>query len=371
MENLKLMPDEISKLERVLNELNQIYSSSEESSVFTLPEIFDKQGSENFISAWLAYLLNPNLNGFGTAPLNALLLILEEDSIGNDEQVLVSKEYTFDDNGRRIDILIKTSSCILGIENKLFSGEQVDQTSDYWKSMEKLCVNSSQRPIGVYLKPDANSSKPCSEKFKVITYKQLCESFRSIPYDYRRDSRKNFFYYEFILYVEEKLMSRSETGYPKMSEDVELYRNNKEAIERARSKYDAFSNGVEVWVRDWIETQSYFKVDKPAADYMQIREDEKWRDFDFHFELYWGNTRKRLPELTNEDEVLLYVHLERAKPEVKKWFNLGSGVTLDKEKIIVNFTNEDQAKQSIQRIIDMINSEKFQHYAKLANDALR
>lgn len=368
MNNESILID-MNLLEDIINELNKYYNSSTKQTVFTLPEIFSKQDRETFISAWLAYLLNSQNNGFGNAPLNALLGLMGEYSVDENEMVIVETEHTFANNGRRIDILITTDSYLIGIENKLYSVEQFDQTNDYWKSM-KAMRNDEKELLCIYLKPEANNSNPQNPNFMVITYAQICEAFRSIPYDHCRDSRKNFFFYEFILYVEEKLMSRSNTGFPEMKEDVRLFFENRTILKQAQSNYVKFVSDLGVWLKNRIEELApQLKSDYPKSNFWQIRDYEEWVKLNFHFELFW-NIPKVISELNKDDIVWLCVHLESAQPEVKKYFGSPTGSSLYKERIEVDFTDEVHADESVKKIIERLCYEPFRKYAIIANECL-
>lgn len=360
---------DMNLLEDIINELRKYYNSSTRQPVFTLPEIFSKQDRETFISAWLAYLLNSQNNGFGNAPLNALLGLMGEYSVDENEQVIVETEHTFTNNGRRIDILITTSSYLIGIENKLYSYEQFDQTNDYWKSMKSICKDKKEL-LCIYLKPDANNSYPQNPNFKVITYAQLCEAFRSIPYDHCRDSRKNFFFYEFILYVEEKLMSRSNTGFPEMKEDVRWFHENSSILKKAQLNFNKFVSDLGVWLKNRIEELApQFKSDLPKSSFWQIRDHEEWVKLNFHFELMWDNT-KCISEIIQQDTVWLCIHLESARPEVKQFFGSPMGSSLHKERIEVDFSDEAHADESVMKIIKRLCDNPYREYAIKANECL-
>ena len=364
--------------EEICKELQKYHegSSSQKDTIITLPAIFGKQYHENFISSWLAYLFDPNLNGFGVEPLKALLsLFCDNPLLEDDDLVVVETEHTFDDE-RRIDILISTPHYLIGIENKIFAAEQENQTNDYWGSIEGKAHGEKKNPIGIYLTPSKNNKNtPQSKNFHHLDYGQICEVFKAIPYDYRRDSRKNYFFYEFILYVEEVLMNQS--LFPEINGDVRIYLDNKKIVDNAISEYSKYVNSFKAWLVEQT-TQIYgheILADNPQKNYWQLRKSDSWRgnNFDIHFELCWDKTaskEKQIVELI-ECDVELAIHVETRAKEVKDFFELKySDKNLHNEKIKVNFSSEEKAKESLVSIIALLKSDSFQAHIKKVEDFL-
>ena len=88
----------------------------------TFGTIFKHEHKENFISDWLAYLLDPNNIGT-TEPLECFINIAhaDENYTIDFSEVNIQREYVFQESKRRIDFLITTPSHIIGIENKIWS----------------------------------------------------------------------------------------------------------------------------------------------------------------------------------------------------------------------------------------------------------
>lgn len=378
------------RLEEVISRLNQLYSEGVKDTIITLPGIFGKQRNETFITSWLAYLLNPDINGLGLAPLNALLQCYTQrakkdpDSmiLTDAEQVSVETEYTFTDSGRRIDLLITTESYVIGVEHKIDAGEHGDQTSDYWQGLLKLRdaenQNLSQKPsepkgtVAIYLTPKANSGEPVCDHFVVVTYSDWLNKLKEIPYEYQGDHRKNFFFYEYLLYVEEELMDANNTGYPKMNETVELYHSNSIVLRKAKEEYEKYNENLGNWlVKRAKEIDSRFLADAPKpTKYWQLWEDRNWKELNFHFELNWQKTEKKLCELNENDNVLLYAHLETNDLAIREHFNLPKGNNLHCERVAVDFSSEEKAEQSLQTIVGRLRSQLYQQFAQLADDYL-
>lgn len=379
------------RLEEVISRLNQLYSEGVKDTIITLPGIFGKQRNETFITSWLAYLLNPDVNGIGVTALNALLKCYEKQSgretegllITDAEQIVVETEYTFAESGRRIDLLITTESYVIGIENKIDAGEHGDQTYDYWQGFKTLCgfdrgsksekLIKTKKAIAIYLTPEANTCKPTCHNFVKVTYTDWLHQLQEIPPDPKRDQRKDFIFTEFLLYVEEELMSKSKTGFPELSNEVQLYLDNRSVLKSVSDSCNDFNRRLGEWLVDQItKYDSFFISDLPLTSYWQIRKNPHWKKLDFHFELYWGNTDKKLFELSEEDTVWLYAHLEPKEQWTKDNF---SGYKNKNElvgrTINVNFSDESKARNSLKRIVDILGEEDFSLAAKKAEDCLQ
>lgn len=358
-------------MERLIRELEEIYRLTPEPSILTLPEIFGKQDQEVFATYWLAYLLNPQINGFGVGPLNALLRCIDANQVSEEDEIIIEREYTFENNGRRIDLLITTQEYLIGIENKLFSGEGDNQTESYWDGMTKIRDSRFRGKIviGIYLKPEANICGPKCTQFKAVDYTAFAGALRSIEHDQRRDHRKNFYFYEFILYVEEKLMSRSASGFPGMSIDAKLYSENRKTLDQAKKSYDKFIKDLGDWLSERVKSlDDRFNAETPKDDYWQIFENDAWKKLNFHYELLWTKSGKRgIQNLTINDDVFLCIHLESANNTRKEAFLQEDKSLPYSKKIDVDFSNEAKSLKSVERIVDALKLPEFQDYAAIAN----
>ena len=339
-----------------------------------MPDIFGKQDQEVFITYWLAYLLDPNVNGFGVEPLNALLRCIEAEPLSSDDDVVVIREFTFAKDGRRIDLLITTPSLIIGIENKLYSGELVSQTKSYWAGMADLAKSQHEGKTiqGIYLKPEANRAQPDCKDFHTLTYTDFVKSLRQIEYDYRRDHRKNFFFHEFILYVEDKLMLKSNMGFPVMREDAKLYCENRNIIDAAQRSYKHYIKEFGDWLSNQLsQHDDRFKAKTPAATYWQIVESDQWLKLNFHYELYWGRSKKdSILNLSDYDEVDICIHLESPTSNIRGRI-MQFESSLPSERISVSFKSEEEAEESIRKIVAILRSEEFQKFAIRANKCIQ
>lgn len=172
--DFKNLKNSIMTLDKILK-----YLPEKENRLNTIPRIFNKTYDENFISDFLAYILNPAYNGIGIEPLLRIVedyslkatSILNSLTMAEENEIEVIREYTFG-NGRRIDILIIIQDLlVIGIENKIFSGELNNQTIDYANSISDKF--SECETVLLFLTP--KKSIPSSNEFEPVSYKELSE----------------------------------------------------------------------------------------------------------------------------------------------------------------------------------------------------
>jgi hypothetical protein len=202
--------------------------------VKTIPSIFNRSYDENFISDYLAHILNPIDSGLGFSPIQSLLrfagnpfCLTENDVIG----IQVFREYQLSDESR-IDILIvlKKTKLLIAIENKLFSSEGYKQTSRYSESIQEIFPAYTQ--ILLYLTP--NGAIPTSLEFKPISYGELLSHLQ--PSNKLDISQKDLFIYQdFLLHMENYIMKSVNL---KLSEKSVLYLKNAELIEDLNQAFE-------------------------------------------------------------------------------------------------------------------------------------
>ena len=341
----------------------------------TLPEVFGIQFKEVYITKWISYLLAHE--SLGILILNAILPIinstLKPKQIERIEEVYT--EYTFED-GRRIDILVFTDKYIIGIENKIWSGEQYNQTSDYIKSLNE--IGNHKEPIGIYLHPEENRNE--SSTFYNITYKQLLES---LPADdsITIDEFTFNLYKEFKRYIKECL----NLDFPEKNNAVTAYLKYYDDIQYAKKEYEQYLDWIEKWLKTAIETASNGKLISSTfgVNYWILVKNEKWRNIDFHFEVLWDKNKSIFDMKT----LSLEVHLEgrnKKSPgdrieELKECFkpdevfnrNANNPIYKYPEQFGCDFSSAKKAKETIERIIDVFNSKEFTEYAKKADVFLK
>lgn len=159
----------------------------------TIAKIFNRSKDENYLSDWLAYLLENN-----TEVLSKLLGLAGFDY--HNEEVVVNREYIFSSN-RRIDFLIESEQFIIGIENKISAREQKNQLKDYSKEIKKIADNRDI--IKILLKPESNSLA-ATNGFVAINYKEFVEELKNIHLDFIENLRLSFLLLDYIKHIGEK-----------------------------------------------------------------------------------------------------------------------------------------------------------------------
>jgi hypothetical protein len=174
----------------------------------TIPAVFKRIYDENFLSDYLAYILDPDRNGIGNEPLQKLLSLVTEDIAEIElDQVDIDREYTFKDPTLgRIDFLIKLGkdgeNGVIGIENKIYSSESKNQTIDYAKGFENDFKHSDRYLI--FLSPYEHI--PASKAFMSVSYKGLLTVLREIHYPVLNDIHKSVIWEDFLAHLEEYIV---------------------------------------------------------------------------------------------------------------------------------------------------------------------
>jgi len=155
---------------------------------FDLLSVYKELIDEMAWSRLFAYLLDSTQNhGLGQSAFRKLLEIIPELKVfskslpaDKDTETLCVTEWKTE-NSRRIDILIKltdkkgTIKAVVGIENKVDSGEQNDQVRDYQKSLIKAFPRIPK--VLIYLTPDGRITETADDD---LSCPALSVSFNSI-----------------------------------------------------------------------------------------------------------------------------------------------------------------------------------------------
>lgn len=281
----------------------------------SIPEIFGIQYKEVYITQWLGYLLDPNKNGLESLclmPLNALLSAGDYSEIPNDtniKQIKVYTEYVFENN-RRIDIYIETPQCLIGIENKIWSCEQENQTHDYAKSLNEIAKGLKEVRC-IYLYPELNEKAAQDDRFHSVTYRQLHDKLKNIDLDYTKD-RNHWILNEFIKYVEENLME----AYPEFTKSARIYYENLPTILSAQEEFDKFADNVEAWLLNNLPAPFISYNRKINGGWWAIVKDKKWNDLFFHYEIIWQKEKT----IAVAEELKIVIHLETKNKDIIDFF---------------------------------------------------
>lgn len=242
---------QLAKYQAALAEMARSYPSLSGTveRPLTIPVIFGRSYDENFISDYLAYILDPDRNGIGDEPLVRLLeLVVPEAEMPDIEVVEITREYSL--GSGRIDLLIDIcESAVVGIEAKLWSPESPGQTAGYARAMRREFPDRPHHLI--FLTP--SGTKPRSSAFRAVSHSQLLQTLREIRYDWRTDVRKSVLWEDFLTHLEVYVVMDNQA--PVLSEKTRLYIANHEMLRDLEGAYDRDSRAVFDYVVSRLEAR--------------------------------------------------------------------------------------------------------------------
>lgn len=285
---------QVEAYRRQLAELSQQYAQAAATppKPVTIPAIFGRSHRENFISDYLAYILNPAKNGLGPGPLVQLLHLCDIDP-GEVPlaEVVIHREYTV--GSGRIDLLLEwEDALVLGIENKIYAAEGDGQTRYYAHEIPKLFKDTPCH--FAFLTRGGRSAQ--SKKFKPISYAGLLEALRQVRVSPNTGARQLILWHDFLEHLEVYIIM-SDPGQFEFSDKAKLYLEHHAMIQDLettfKDEWGAAITYIEDRVRanlddDW-ETQfnpqlsrGWHVISKSAW-----RQEELWVHFEYWFAPYW------------------------------------------------------------------------------------
>lgn len=151
----------------------------------SLPSQIGRAFDENLHSDFLACLLSSARTGsFATVLLDTLLSRLQFDPVAKSAMIqFAHREVRLDEldhrlerkevGSRRIDILVRSESRIVAIENKVFTGESFHQTHDYAAAIRARYPDDPRVHL-VFLSPTGR--RPLDPSFRALSYRALYEA---------------------------------------------------------------------------------------------------------------------------------------------------------------------------------------------------
>lgn len=350
----------ITNFENMLNDLSDIKPKT---LTNTFAHIFRKENNENFISNWLAFLLDPFLvDSF--EPLQCLLSLAGFDNldISNYEKINIEREYTFE-NGRRIDFLIELDkSVIIAIENKIWSGLQDNQLEDYSKSLnEDKFKNYTKYCIFLFPNnnPNCNNiSKSKLSSFKPVTYENLISELKNIKIDFTKNLRAAILMQDFITHMEEYIMNNNvdEKTYFEMLHFGNEYADTiKKLNEKISIAKIAFSNEIRKKLRERYPDAIWETNDKSSYYYQLYK--SVWNiPHQVHFELIHENvlSPKKIKIVLHTHEYHKETNTDLFKLE--KEFEAYLKKEYRKTEFEISYDTYENFNQSIDNILDILQS---------------
>lgn len=210
----------------------------------TVPAIFSRSYDENFISDYLAYILDPARNGIGEAPLARLLELcgIEAGDLPLGD-VTVHREYSL--RGGRIDLLVEwKGALILGIENKILSAEGQGQTAYYAHRIPDEFPGLDYHLV--YL---TRTGEPAgSEEFRPVSYARLVEALRRVRLPADMPARRRVLWEDLLEHLEVYIVMSDPTHF-EFSEKAGLYLTHQNMIDDLVSTFN----------REWGEAVAFIE----------------------------------------------------------------------------------------------------------------
>lgn len=244
----------------------------------TLMEIAGFPHWENVYSNILAFFLDTNQHhGFNDMLLISIINCYNNKFSDTDKIHIndnLETEYVHREavtkNGKRIDIVIKTSSFILGIENKIYSSLHNDLKEYYEYLEEHIETTKGYQLIPIVLSPNKiNDDKIKENKFVNITYPDLVKELKSNIGMY---FNKNNTQYQYLLldFIEQGNKFAQEI---KMNEEdkefLMFWKENEDKLKNINERQQRLSSKMPYLARDFQE-QIQKKIEQPYRDFYKI-----------------------------------------------------------------------------------------------------
>ncbi len=353
MDRVSLRKDEIEDI------ANEVPRERVKVKTETIARIFNKDRAENFISDWLYYLMKSN-----SKILEALLNCVDSKvSSTMDSGFEIEREYVFKD-GRRIDFFISNENRIIGIENKIDSGEQENQLKDYSESLEGIA--KGREVLKILLKPMSNNTKATGD-FIIVTYEDLILELKKVYIDFLEDVRGAFLLYDFIKHIEENIVMKNGGKFEfndwtlflgKYSEQLKII--GEESKKEANNINEYIENQLKQIVNNFDEWKLVHKENK-TDEYIQLYKNN-WKSDKLpfvHFELL----RKDHNPLPTSYIIRLDIELgsEDDKNEVAKLLGLPKLINILKEEMVIDYATSDTFNSSLTNIMKFM-SKQIENY---------
>ena len=332
--------------------LDSIPQANTNPPINTIAHIFRHEQKENFISDWLAFLLNPEYIGT-TEPLVALLQLASAVSPAAICDVSILREAAFEDQ-RRIDFIIETDSHIIGIENEIWSDLQKNQLRDYETQLKKMADTSKKELILILLYPQRNEfcnslKKDKQYGFNLVTYEDLVCEFKQIRLNIFENLRAAVLMEDFILHMEEYIMKE-----PLNTEfNLDMWRfevDNREKLNKLKAALKAESEQFNTYIKNRIEALVSDRDDweiRTTQFYVQLYK-KSWDKCQVHFELLKKEGDGLVPsELT----VVLHTCERRSEPRTAKLWEMGNST---EEKIAIRYDSQENFESDMGRVFEAL-----------------
>lgn len=332
--------------------LNAVPESHAKVPTNTIAHIFRHEEKENFISDWLAFLLNPEYTG-SMDPLGALLQLASAASSVNLSDVSIVRESVLEDK-RRIDFIIETSTHIIGIENKIWSGLQDNQLKDYKDELAKRAKKENKKLALVLLYPQRNTycNGLKSEElfgFSPVTYEDLVFEFKQVRLNIFENLRAAVLMEDFIVHMEEYIMKESSEA--KINWDMWHFEAEcrdkivalKRALKDSRDQFDKYiADRMDAIIRGREDQDQWKKY--MSGTYFQLYK-TSWRNGLVHFELLKTTQDDLAPK-----ELIVVLHTHEYKKEWRTDYLRNLGKQIGEKTFKIRYESQEEFEASMDDI---------------------
>ena len=352
-----------------------------ERKIDTVAKVFGIEHRENYISNWLAFLLDPARFG-SPEPLNALIELyfskktrledIEEKGVESKEGIEVNREDILGES-QRIDLFISTNKYIIGIENKIYAGLYPNQLKKYEVGIQNRLKNSeheNKEPLLILLTPESNFQRE-EAGFIRITFEEVAEVFSKLHYDYLKSLRSAFLLEDFVNYVNEYLKG----GKTNMNEEWSRFiasNNNqlKRIYEEGNSNLEALKKEVDKHLENTF-TEEEWEVygNKKSYEFWRQLKNKEWDKYNIHYEVGILKGEPTYGFILPE-KLTLTLDIENKK--VRKYIQTNNNLPFDEIKVQneiaienIDYTNELAVPQSLDKIIQKLREWDTNHRGEI------
>lgn len=280
-----------------------------------MPMIFKKTTDENFLSDWLAYILNPKINSLGIKPLNIILKPLFnielsdncETDMGDVGEYSACRE-VYLNSQNRIDFLFSITDnnsgekYLIGIENKIQSPEsKYNQLGIYSNLIEELAKGNTDNPelkkysgyeniLLIFLTIDGYSSNNPG-RFKAFAHKTFIENLKKIPTNPLDNLRASFLINEYIKNMEDYIVNNQyDESFEKLvNEDINLIANNISKIKRIVAEKENIENNIRYFIYKSVNEKCFDSCQSTyTAKYLESK-DLTNKKYNYWYKKDWNN----------------------------------------------------------------------------------
>lgn len=270
IDTVKILNDKYDQLEKL---------TGDKFNIFTILNMESDEVKTH--SKFIYELLNPNgSHGSGDLFIRLFLDELPSPKAKDREKpedkdygkiIKVIREYTIK-NDRRIDFLIETEKYVIGIEMKIYAGDQDDQLSDYCATIQRMCKKSKQKPKLYYLTLFGSDASEKSKNYLKLGKHYQLLSFSNHIYNWMEKciekSATKPIVREALIQYQNLIKKLTNKISHNMEEEMEEIIRTPEDIKAA---YTIFNEYLTIWAKKeaefWFDLYEEFEKNKTTEKF--------------------------------------------------------------------------------------------------------